>query len=129
MTRLPAVAALALGAVIVTGCKPEVEAPSDKGVCYHMIPKKGGGYAFNEVSRNLPSLEYCAAALERMRLHFVALGGSHSEIGGSYQGQFLFVQKEGIFTSAGLNKTPYLVLVRSGDGRLVAPGTPVEPQQ
>ena len=122
MIRRLALCALAAAAASLSACQAEVEAPADKGVCWHMVPKKGGGYAFNEVRRDLPSLEYCAAALEHMRQQFVALGGSHTEIAGAYQGQFVFVQREGIFTASSLHTTPYLALVRSGDGRLVVPG-------
>ena len=116
--RAPVVCALtaALTCLTLAGCKAPIEAPADKGVCWHMSPKKEGGYNFNKVSENLPSLEYCAAALEKMRQDFVRLGGSHTQITGAYQGQFIFVQREGIFTSSSLDTTPYLALVRSGDG-------------
>ena len=117
----PACLTLAALATLLTGCKPQVEAPTNRGVCWHMVPKKDGTYAFNQVSANVPSLEYCAANLEKMRQNFVSMGGSRTEIYGAYQGQFIFVKREGIFTTDSLNRTPYLALVRSGDGRLVVP--------
>ena len=84
-------------ATLLSGCeaKEAVEAPFTKLTCYHMAHNKAGGYDFNVVAKNIPNLEYCAAALERMRLRFVSLGGTHTEITGSYQGQFIFVQREG----------------------------------
>jgi hypothetical protein len=41
---------------------------------------------------------------------------------GAFQGQFLFLQPEGIFTSQSLTSGRYLLLVRTGDGRLAKPG-------
>jgi hypothetical protein len=121
-------AAAAAGASLLAGCKPAVEAPIDRGVCWHMVPKQGGGYTFNKLSENLPSLEYCAAALEKMRENFVRMGGSHTEITGAYQGQFVYVRREGVFTASSLTSAPYLALVRSGDGRLVVPGAMPQPR-
>lgn len=128
MTPLARLSLLAAATLALCGCKAPVEAPADKGVCWHMAPKKEGGYAFYKLSENVPSLEYCAAALEKMRQNFVRLGGSHTQISGAYQGQFIFVQHEGIFTASSLETTPYLALVRSGDGRLVTPGAMPQPQ-
>ena len=58
-----------------------------------------------------------------MRLHFLSLGGGAQEVDGAYQGQFLFVDTRGVFTAQGLDKTPYLALVRTDDGHLVPPGS------
>ena len=127
MLRALVLCAVGAAAMAVSSCKAPIEAPADKGVCWHMSPKKEGGYNFYKVSANLASLEYCAAALERMRQDFVRLGGSHTEISGAYQGQFIFVKREGIFTATSLETTPYLALVRSGDGRLVVPGAMPQP--
>ncbi len=87
-----------------------------------MVQSKAGKISFFKVAQNQPNLEHCAAALEVMRLHFLALGGSVQELDGAYQGQFLFLQKEGVFTATSLTSTPYLALVRTGDGRLAIPG-------
>ena len=122
-------AAVIAAAAILSGCqaKDEVEAPITKFTCYHMVHNKAGGYDFNVVAKNIPNLEYCAAALERMRLRFVSLGGTHTEITGSYQGQFIFVQREGVFSSQRFKSGAYLALVRTNDGRLVVPGAPQTP--
>ncbi len=116
-------------AILLSGCeaKEAVEAPFTKLTCYHMVHNKAGGYDFNVVAKNIPNLEYCAAALERMRLRFVSLGGTHTEITGSYQGQFIFVQREGVFSSQKFKSGAYLALIRTDDGRLVVPGAPRVP--
>ena len=117
---------LALGAATACGlcaCQPaSVQAPTDTGVCWHMVAGKGGKIRFLKLAENQPNLEHCAANLEGMRIHFLNLGGSVQEVDGAFQGQFLFIDPRGIFTSSDLNKTPYLALVRTGDGRLAVPG-------
>ena len=109
-------AALALGAC----APPSIKAPTDRKVCYHMQRLKEGGARFNKVAENVPDLEHCAGALEVMRLQFLRLGGSRSELTGSYQGQFLFLKGPGIFTATSLTAPQYPVLVRVGN-QLVAP--------
>jgi hypothetical protein len=119
MLRLSSVAvALALALV---GCSGAPQAPADPGVCYHLAAIQGGRAKFNLVARNVPDMEHCAAQLEAMRLRFVSLGSPQNEIVGAYQGNFLFLQQEGVFTSASYNGVHYPFLVRSGDGRLVVP--------
>ena len=125
MTRsitLPAafVAAFALSGALM-GCEKQVEAPMNAGVCWQMV-EKDGKPAFNIVSEHEPSIEACAASLEGMRLHFLAIGGSAEIISGAYQGQFLFLQREGVFTSQTLKGGRYLLLVRTGDGQLAKLG-------
>ncbi len=120
MKRLvPLIALTALG---LAGCSKAVQAPTDQGVCWHMIQFKGGKVRFNRLAQNIPSLEGCAAQLEAMRLRFAALGSDPDQMIGAYQGQFLFLQPEGIFTSENLDGAHYLLLVRSPDGKLVKPG-------
>jgi hypothetical protein len=53
-----------------------------------------------------------------MRLRFLSIGGSAEDIMGAYQGNFLFLQKEGVFTSETLNGDRYFLLGRTADGRL-----------
>ena len=77
-----------------------------------------------------PDLEHCAAQLEMMRLRFLGLGSTQSEITGAYQGQFLFLQKEGVFTAQAVDGYRYPFMVRTGDGRLAVPGAmPMMPEQ
>jgi hypothetical protein len=80
------------------------------------------------LARNVPTLEQCAADLEAMRVHFLSLGGSQTEITGAYQSKFLFLEREGIFTADSLDGASYLALVRTGDGRLAPPGSVPAPQ-
>ncbi len=91
------------------------------GVCWQLVSKDGKP-AFNIVSEHEPSIEACAASLEGMRLHFLALGGTSEIITGAYQGQFLFLQKEGVFTAQNFKGSRYLLLVRTGDGQLAKLG-------
>jgi len=113
----PILAPLALAA-----CSHEPQPPEDTGVCYFMASLAGSTAHYNIVARNVPDMEHCAAELEGMRLRFLGLGGSRTEITGAYQGNFLFLRREGVFTSATYDGVPYPFLVRTGDGRLVQPG-------
>ena len=95
--------------------------PGDVQVCYQVQPQKGGALKYNRMPSTQPDLEHCAAALEALRLRFLGLGGSQRELMGAYQGNYLFLQSDGIFTSSSLEAHRYLILVRTGDGRLVIP--------
>jgi len=111
-----AAATLALG-----GCAKEVAAPVAAGVCYQAVFLKDGGVRFNKLSENEPKIESCAASLEGMRMRFAALGGAE-EIVGAYQGNYIFLLKEGIFRSDSLTGPRYPMLVRIGGGELAQPG-------
>jgi len=113
---------IALAAAGLGGCSGGVKAPADSGVCYHMSQFKDGKVRFNPLAKNVPTLEGCAAQLEVMRLRFSALGSTTDQMIGAYQGQFLFLQPEGIFTGENLDGAHYLLLVRSPGGKLVKPG-------
>ncbi len=121
-------AVLALGALCA--CSPTVEAPMDRGVCWHMVEPAKGQVRFNVLARSQPDLEHCAAELEKMRLSFRALGLDSPQVVGAYQGQFLFLRREGVFTAQGVDAYQYPFMVRTGDGRLAMPGAmPAEPEQ
>jgi hypothetical protein len=113
---IPLAAALALGA-----CAKRTEPIATPGVCYHVVGAKNGGLRYNKLV-DAPNLETCAGALEAMRLKFLRLGGGSDELLGSYQANYIFLQREGVFTSTSLEGPRYLAWVRSGDGRLVIPG-------
>lgn len=113
---LPIAAALGLAA-----CEKKIEAPYDKGVCWHMVPLTGGKVKFNKLSDNRPNLESCAASLEGMRERFLALGSDQQDIIGAYQGNFLFLGRTGVFTSTSLDGARWPALVRTDDGRLAIP--------
>ena len=112
----------ALSVAGLTACEKQIEAPSDTGVCWHMVSLPGGKVRFNKLTENVASIERCAADLEAMRLRFAALGQANDQMIGAYQGRFLFLQPEGIFTGPSLTSGRYLLLVRTGDGRLAKPG-------
>lgn len=122
MSRFFAIAALAVSAFALAACEETVQAPLDTGVCYHVGTGPDGKIKFNVVARNQPNIEHCAAQLEGMRLRFLRLGGQTREISGAYQGNFIFLRREGIFRAQRWEGNQYLMLVRSGDGRLVVPG-------
>ena len=103
-------------------CSKAVEAPTDVGVCWHAVFLKDGGVKFNKLATGKKALENCAASLEGMRLRFASLGAAQEQIVGAYQGQWLFIQPEGVFVSQSLTGGRYPALVRSGDGRLAIPG-------
>lgn len=121
MKAVLVIAALASAAALSACSGDKVEAPADRGVCYHAIPMKDGTIKFNKLAANVPNIETCASELEGMRLRFLPMGGK-DEIMGAYQGSFLFVQREGIFRGETLSGNRYLMLVRTGDGRLAMPG-------
>jgi len=122
--RTACFAAAALGAGLgLAACSgSSLEAPTEAGVCWHMVQEKDGSYRFNKLAVNQPNLENCAAELEGMRQRFNRLGADEDQVVGAYQGQFLFLQREGVFTARNLTTTRYLALVRTGDGRLAIPG-------
>lgn len=124
MKRLPSALLAVLAALSLAACEKQIEPPYATGLCYQVIflDKDGKTAKFNEVARGRPNLESCAAALEGMRIHFLSLGGTQTDIVGAYQGNFLFLDRYGVFTSQTLTSARYPALVRTGDGRLVVPG-------
>jgi hypothetical protein len=112
----------ALAGGLLCACQKQLEAPGDKGVCWHLAQGPNGQARFNVLAQNQPDLEHCAAELEKMRLNFRALGSTQTEVTGAYQTQFLFLQPEGVFTAQSYDGQRYLLMVRTGDGRLAVPG-------
>ena len=123
MQRLLPLASIvaALAGLGVSACAQRTEPPGDPGVCYHVVPQKGGKLKYNRLVI-APNLETCAANLEAMRIKFLRLGGSQQNIYGAYQANFLFLQPEGVLTSTSLEGPRFVALVRTGDGRLAIPG-------
>jgi hypothetical protein len=128
MQRLALIATVVTAAALA-GCSQRTEPPGDVGVCYHVVPQKGGKLKFFKLV-NAPNLETCAANLEAMRLKFLRMGGNQQDLYGAYQANFLFLQQEGVLTSTSLEGPRYVALVRTGDGRLAIPGAmPMAPSQ
>lgn len=125
MRTVPLILTLAAAAAL-TACIQRTEPPGTPGVCYHVVPQKGGKLKYNKLV-NTPDLEHCAANLEAMRIKFLSLGGNQTEIYGAYQANFLFLTPNGVQTSTSLEGPRYTALVRTGDGRLAIPGA--MPQQ
>ncbi len=126
-SQFGAALAILLLTLPLAGCGKHIDAPADRGVCWHMAVTRDGKVKFNRLAENVPDLEHCAAQLEAMRIKFMSLGGTKSEIVGDYQGTFLFLQREGVFTAQTFEGTRYPFMVRTGDGRLAVPGA--MPQQ
>ena len=123
MKRLVQFAGLfAAGGLALSACQAGVQAPTSSGVCYHLAGMEGGKAKFNVLATGIPDMEHCAAQLEAMRIKFLSLGGTNEEITGAYQGNFIFLESDGIFTSTSFDGGRYPFLVRSG-GRLVPVGS------
>ena len=119
-TASAAALALLAGAAL-TACEQRTEPPGDPGVCYNVVPQKGGKLKYFKLV-NTTSLESCAANLEAMRIKFLRMGGTQTEVYGAFQSNFLFLVPEGVQTSTSLEGPRFTALVRTGDGRLAIPG-------
>ncbi|WP_374655155.1 hypothetical protein [Phenylobacterium sp.] len=126
LVRTALVAGLSI--LALSACAKRTLPPGGQGVCWHVVKDKSGELKFNKLKSNVPTLEHCAAELESMRIRFLRMGGTVREVTGAYMGNFIFVERQGIFTAPSLEEHPYLALVRTGDGRLAVPGAmPREP--
>lgn len=113
---------VALAALALSACGKDTTPPGNAGVCYHVVKQADGTLKYNQLVAGLPTIEQCAGNLEAMRIKFLRMGGSNREITGAYQGNFIFIQPEGVFTAPSMEAHPYLAWVRTGDGRLAIPG-------
>ncbi|TPW03700.1 MAG: hypothetical protein FD125_1486 [bacterium] len=120
-----AITVFAVSVVSLAACEKAVEAPFDRGVCYAVeVGAEGEAPRFNKVADNQPQIEFCAARLEEVRLRFLRMGGSRQEITGSYQGQFIFIDRGGVWLSQTLDGGRFNAMARTGDGRLANRPTP-----
>lgn len=101
-------------------------APKDRGVCYHVGFPKDQAPKFNIVEKDLESIEYCAAHLDKLRIDFLRMGSPRTSLVGTYQGTFLFVDSRGVRTGQTYEGPRFVLLVKAPDGRLVMPGTIVQ---
>ena len=132
--KVVTICGLGLGLLALGACEKTTEAPFDQGVCYAVeLRAEGEAPRFNKVAADQPQIEFCAARLEEMRLRFLRMGGSRRDVIGSYQGQFIFIDRAGVWISKTLEGSRFILLARTGDGRLAIPsaiqraidGTPV----
>ena len=108
----------AASALLASACQDNsVKAPTERAACWHMVAQGENPPKFNRLPGHYASLEYCAAGLELIRRR-----GTRSAITGAYQGQFIFVERRGLFAGKTLTGARYLALVRTHDGRLAIPG-------
>ena len=123
MTRLTNLLTAGVSAAVLTACSGGVEAPFEPGVCF-AVETGGEGEApvFNKLAEGQPQIEHCAARLEEMRLRFLRQGGSRQEIIGAYQGQYIFIDREGVWIGKSLDGSRFIAMARTGDGRLAVPG-------
>ena len=122
--------AIVLTAMVLAACGQTVRAPDERNVCFHVVAPEGEGEVrFNVLAEDQESIEQCAARLEEMRLRFLRLGGNNREVTGAYNGQFLFIDRAGVWISQKLDGGRFFALARTGDGRLAIPGViPQEPE-
>lgn len=115
-------ASVVAAGLALSACEKQIKAPFEKGVCFHVATNKDKTLRFNPVERDVPSMEQCAATLEGMRIRFMRMGSPNRTLKGSYQGSFIFVEKEGIYLGQTYDGARFMSLVRTGDGRLAVPG-------
>jgi hypothetical protein len=128
MLKPVAVSAALAATLVLTGCDTSPKAPEDRGVCYSVSVKAGGKVQFNKLAENQPRLESCIARLEEMRMRFLAMGGSHRDIIGAYQGKFLFIDASGVAVADGLESGRFYAFTRAADGSLALPNVVNQPQ-
>lgn len=117
-----AVIGLAFAGLALSACDNGPKAPTETGICYHIGTQPDGTQKLNVVKRNVQSIEFCAAELEGMRVRFLRMGGQNRDLIGAYQGSYLVLRPAGVFRMERWNGAQYLMLVRTGDGRLAQPG-------
>lgn len=109
--------------LLLAACSGSVEAPYEPGVCFVVeLSEDGKTPTFNKLAENQAQIEQCAARLEEMRMRFLRLGGSRRDVIGAYNGQYLFLDQEGVKIGKSLTSTRFMALARTGDGRLAVPG-------
>jgi len=127
MTKMKLSLALLLSVTAVAACAPKetIVAPKGQGLCWYLAEQQDGTIRNNKVAEAIPNIEQCAAELERMRVKFIRMGGTNHEIVGSYQGTFILLKRDGIYTAQRLKGMRYMLLQRVG-GKLVVPGAVVD---
>ena len=118
-------AVLGISAVALGACETSVKPPQAHNVCYAVTLAPAGSKEppqFNELARDQPQIEFCAARLEEMRVRFLRMGGSQQNMVGAYNGRYIFIDRRGVFLGESLTGPRFFSLARTGDGRLAIPG-------
>lgn len=116
--------AMALG---LAACEKQITAPDETNTCFQIGYPANGQMKFNSVKKNVKSIEYCAAELDQLRMLFSRQGVPHETIDGAYNGSFIFIEGRYVKVSTqGYDGPRFTLLVRTDDGRLVAPGAIVQ---
>lgn len=116
---LIAAAGSALG---LSACSNGVKAPTDRGVCYQVTVKQDQPPKFNKVDDNVDIIENCVGRLEALRVKFLRMGSGRTELVGSYQGKFIFIDRAGVKYGDSLTSGRFFAFTRGPDGTLVIPG-------
>jgi len=114
--------AAAAAGLALAGCETGPKAPTDRGVCYQVTLKADEPPKFNKVDDNVDIIENCVGRLEALRVRFLRMGGSRSELVGSYQGKFIFIDRAGVKYGDSLTSGRFFAFTRGPDGTLVIPG-------
>jgi hypothetical protein len=127
MMKLPIpILAATLGMTLSACGGEQLAAPSDRNACYRMAQIEGEEIRFNLVAEDLQSIEFCAAELEKARMELVRSGVGGDTISGTYNGQFLFIDRRGVFTAQRYDGVRYMLLVRYPGGFIVPGAIPPE---
>ena len=118
----PALLIVLASGVALAACDKQIDAPTQAGVCWKRERPPNAPPKFNALASGVPDLEHCAAQLESNRIRVQSLGLPQTEATGAYQGQFLFIDRRGVFTAQTYAGYQYPFMVRTGDGRLAVPG-------
>jgi hypothetical protein len=110
-----------LVALALAGCTGPTPS-GEPDVCYQLTFPKWETPTYVVVARNVGTLEDCAGKLEGIRINFLQMGGSIHEIQGAYGDQFLWLDTSGVYASKTLNGPRFIMMTRTGDGKLVRPG-------
>lgn len=114
----------------LAGCGPApLKAPNDRNVCFHVGFPKDQPPKFNLIKKDVPSLEYCAAHLDALRIKFLSLGSPRKELVGAYNGTFLWSDARGVKIGQTFEGPRIPLLTKAPDGRLVVPGAFEVPQK
>ena len=114
----------ALCVLTLSACsEKKIEAPNERNTCFHIGYPTSGGIKFNPIKKNVQSVEYCAAEIEKLRMQMNQSGtGYVDSIDGVYNGNFIFIEGRIVRMGQSYEGFKVTMLVRTDDGRLVPPG-------